>query len=194
MRVLPKAHERPTTSPATTEAPKRAPRRRPIGQGDVVTLEQYDAEIARTMSEDVWRGQIRRFAKGAGFDLAYHTYDSRRSDAGWPDDVLMHQNRNRLILMEAKRDSGKLSAGQVVWLDAMARFRDMMSAVNTWVVRLEIYGAVRPSDRDRLIATLFGPGDAMTRRTETYRPLHQWCVSEICGWCNVERSKVRTGR
>lgn len=191
MRVPPVPYVRPTEPPA---APKRAPRRQSIRQGDTITLEQYDAQLARTMSEDTWFEHIRRFAEGAGFDLGYHTHDSRRSDPGWPDGVFMHVNRNRLILLEAKREGGKLSAGQVVWLDAMARFRDMLSAVNTWVARLEIYGAVRPSDRDRLIATLFGPGDAMTRRTETYMPLHQWCVSEICGWCNVERSKARIGR
>ena len=49
---------------------------------------------------------------------AYHTHDSRRSQPGFPDLVLV---RERVIFVELKRDGQKPSANQVVWLNDLAR-------------------------------------------------------------------------
>ena len=46
----------------------------------------------------------------------FHVYDSRRSEAGWPDLALV---RERLILIELKSAKGKLSAAQCEWLLAL---------------------------------------------------------------------------
>ena len=48
----------------------------------------------------------------------YHTHDSRRSPAGFPDLVLC---RDRLVYAELKREGERLRADQVMWLDAIAR-------------------------------------------------------------------------
>ena len=51
----------------------------------------------------------------------YHTHDSRRSDAGFPDLVLAHEARGRLVFIECKSDTGKATPEQLAWLDALAR-------------------------------------------------------------------------
>lgn len=48
---------------------------------------------------------------------AYHTYDSRRSAAGFPDLVLVSKRRRRLIFAECKADRGRLTADQSTWLE-----------------------------------------------------------------------------
>jgi hypothetical protein len=45
----------------------------------------------------------------------YHTHDSRRSTAGFPD--LVMTRRPRVLFVELKSDRGRLSADQQVWLD-----------------------------------------------------------------------------
>lgn len=49
---------------------------------------------------------------------AYHTHDSRRSQPGWPDLVLIRGQRG--IFAELKTDTGRVSAAQQEWLDAIA--------------------------------------------------------------------------
>lgn len=47
---------------------------------------------------------------------SYHTHDSRRSAAGFPDLVLVSHTRHRLVFAECKSATGKLSAAQQLWL------------------------------------------------------------------------------
>lgn len=148
-----------------------------------MTLAEYNEQQARALTEDGWRSHIRSHAGFAGFppELMYHTYDSRRSDPGFPDDVFLHKSGTRLLFIEAKRQDGKLSAEQVCWLDGLAGFRDA-GATN-----LEVYGAVRPLDRDGLIGTLYGD----TASTER---LHQWCLRTDCQRCTHERAIAKPPR
>lgn len=44
--------------------------------------------------------------------LAYHTFDSRRSQAGFPDLVLV---RERIIFVELKTEKGQLTEAQKHW-------------------------------------------------------------------------------
>ena len=46
--------------------------------------------------------------------LTYHTYDSRRSNAGFPDLALVRPGR--LIFAELKSAKGKVSDAQVRWI------------------------------------------------------------------------------
>ena len=48
----------------------------------------------------------------------YHTNDSRRSEAGFPDLVLVRDGR--LIFAELKRQKGVLSDDQIDWLNDLA--------------------------------------------------------------------------
>lgn len=72
--------------------------------------------------EKEWAKQLFETKKGlatmTGWTLVYHTYRSPRSPAGFPDWVLV---RERVIYVELKREKGKPSAEQVVWLDGLAR-------------------------------------------------------------------------
>ena len=64
------------------------------------------------MTEREWQAQVVQAARLLGW-TTYHTHDSRRSDAGWPDLALV---RDRLVMAELKTDTGRLSAAQERWL------------------------------------------------------------------------------
>ena len=49
---------------------------------------------------------------------SYHTFNSRRSEAGFPD--LCMTRGGRVIFAELKTDKGKVSPAQREWLDALA--------------------------------------------------------------------------
>ena len=68
----------------------------------------------------------------------YHTYNSRRSVAGFPDLVLV---RDRIIFVELKSEKGRLSEAQAVWAD------DIFTAGGEWHL-------VRPSDLKEFAARL----------------------------------------
>lgn len=48
----------------------------------------------------------------------YHTFDSRKSEAGFPDLVLV---RDRVIYAEVKRDGQRPRPSQIDWLNALSR-------------------------------------------------------------------------
>jgi hypothetical protein len=56
-------------------------------------------------------------AAGLGGWLCYHTHDSRRSAAGYPDITLVRGSK--LIFAELKSDRGRLTAEQRAWLGAL---------------------------------------------------------------------------
>ena len=71
--------------------------------------------------------------------LPYHTHDSRRSDPGFPDVVMVRGER--LIFAELKAEKGRVSAAQTFWLDAL---RATGAEVYVW----------RPSDWETIVVTL----------------------------------------
>lgn len=52
-------------------------------------------------------------AQWLGYRLQYHTHDSRHSAAGFPDLVLV--GRGRLLFIEVKSATGKLTTPQLAW-------------------------------------------------------------------------------
>jgi len=44
----------------------------------------------------------------------YHTFDSRRSEGGFPDAVMV--KRPRVLFVEFKSDRGKATAAQLAWI------------------------------------------------------------------------------
>lgn len=72
----------------------------------------------------------------------YFTYRSKRSPAGWPDLALV---RDRLILVELKREQGVVSENQKAWIRWL-----LDAGVETYVCR--------PADLDDLAAVLQARG------------------------------------
>lgn len=69
-------------------------------------------------SEDQLQRKIIQAAEELGW-MAYHTHDSRRSNAGWPDLVLVHPRHRRLIIWELKSAKGRATPAQLAWLAAL---------------------------------------------------------------------------
>lgn len=71
--------------------------------------------------------------------LLYHTHNSRKSEAGFPDLILLRETR--IIAAELKAEDGKTTAAQDKWLEAF------MSA------RVEVY-VWRPKDFAHILEVL----------------------------------------
>ena len=86
------------------------------------------------MTEKQFQSKVITLAKTLGWKM-YHTYDSRRSEPGFPDLVLV---KNKVLFRELKTDTGKLRTEQKEWGDALTaagcdfkvwRPRDMTSII-----------------------------------------------------------------
>ena len=70
----------------------------------------------REPTEKALMQMIRGAAKLGGW-LCYHTHDSRRSDPGFPDLVLVRPPD--LLFVEVKAHNGRVSPEQQAWLEAI---------------------------------------------------------------------------
>jgi hypothetical protein len=80
-----------------------------------VTVAEARAHHARTDTEAALQTRIIKAAQAAGW-LVYHTHDSRRSQAGFPDLVLVHPDRKQVLYRELKTEKGRLRPEQQEWL------------------------------------------------------------------------------
>lgn len=83
--------------------------------GDMTTAEFNDAVMAEK-TEAEYQAWIVRLARANGW-LVYHTYNSMKSDKGWPDVVLCKPPR--LCIWEVKSAKGKPTPEQEVWVKAL---------------------------------------------------------------------------
>lgn len=67
------------------------------------------------MTEAELQSAVIDLARYLGYEH-YHTHNSRRSPAGFPDLVLVHRTSGRLIFAELKSATGRLSDHQRGWL------------------------------------------------------------------------------
>lgn len=81
-----------------------------------MTTSEYRDYVAAGMAEADLQSRVERLARELGW-LIYHTHDSRRSQAGFPDLVLVR--RGRLVWRELKTMKGKVTPEQQEWLDAL---------------------------------------------------------------------------
>mgnify|MGYP000998023045 CR=1 FL=1 len=95
------------------------------------------SEPAETVSEKAFMAEVVKLAKREGWRV-YHTHDSRKSEAGFPDLVLV---RERIIYAELKTATGRLTAAQSNWLEAI---RDTGTSAFEW----------RPKDWPEIVAVL----------------------------------------
>ncbi|MBG6085839.1 VRR-NUC domain-containing protein [Zhihengliuella flava] len=72
------------------------------------------------MTERNLQSAVIKLAKFHGYEVTYHTHDSRRSQPGFPDLVLASTRRGRLLFRELKTDKGRMTADQRQVLDVLA--------------------------------------------------------------------------
>jgi hypothetical protein len=70
------------------------------------------------ISEKEFQAQVVALARRCGFRV-YHTYNSRRSAAGFPDLVLVHAGRGEIVYAELKVPPNKLTPEQAAWIEAL---------------------------------------------------------------------------
>ena len=78
-----------------------------------MTVEQFREEAARQLTEDAWQAIVISQAKARGWRV-YHTFDSRRSTAGYPDLTLVRPPR--VLFVELKTAAGRLTPAQLDWI------------------------------------------------------------------------------
>ncbi len=89
--------------------------------------------IAKAMPEKELQANVIKWAKLHGWKV-YHTHDSRRSEPGFPD-LLMIRN-DQALAIELKSQKGKLTEAQIDWLTAFASiagFQAMILRPSDWL-------------------------------------------------------------
>jgi hypothetical protein len=104
------------------------------------------------ISEKAFQSRIVDYARLSGW-LVYHTFDSRRSQPGFPDLVMVRGPE--LIFAEVKTDTGKLHVTQSTWIDALSRVGAALTAIDEKndVTPVGVY-VWRPSAWDAIVGVL----------------------------------------
>jgi len=90
------------------------------------------------LTEKQWQAQVVELAEHAGWTV-HHTFDSRRSRAGWPDLTLLRAPH--LVFVELKTETGRVSRHQQ---DTLTLLRACGQEAHVW----------RPSDLDEVLTRL----------------------------------------
>lgn len=92
-----------------------------------------------TISERAFQAQVIAAAEAMGW-LCYHTHDSRRSQPGFPDLIMVRGYR--MVALELKVGRRRPTPEQLVWL---AAFRDVCQVDALWA---------KPDDWEQLMEIL----------------------------------------
>ncbi len=76
-------------------------------------LAVHNQHVTNTLTEALWQRQVLDIAHLYGW-RSYHTHDSRRSNAGFPDLTLVRPPR--VVFAELKSMRGRTSSDQRAWL------------------------------------------------------------------------------
>lgn len=85
-----------------------------------LSQDEYARRVAGEMSESTLQARVIAHARTLGW-LVYHTHDSRRSQPGFPDLVLVHEKQERVLYRELKTQRGRVRPEQTAWLRALTR-------------------------------------------------------------------------
>lgn len=92
-------------------------------------------------TESSFQAAVIAFARLNGW-LAYHTHDSRRCAAGFPD--LVFVRGGRVVFAELKSAKGKERPDQTVWLDALEQVEAAAGgAVGVYLWRPDSWDQIR---------------------------------------------------
>jgi hypothetical protein len=75
--------------------------------------------LDNAMSERDFQQSILDLSWRCGWECSYHVHDSRRSEPGFPDLVLVSTTRGRVLWIECKAEKGKVRPEQRRWHDAL---------------------------------------------------------------------------
>ncbi|MFC3299621.1 VRR-NUC domain-containing protein [Arthrobacter agilis] len=84
----------------------------------VLTAAEHRLKMCNAWSEQQLQDKVVQLAEELGW-MTFHVYDSRRSNPGWPDLVLVHPVCRRLIIWELKSKNGRATPAQLTWLTAL---------------------------------------------------------------------------
>jgi hypothetical protein len=103
------------------------------------------------VTEKVLLANVRELAGYLGW-LSYHTHDSRRSDPGFMDLILVRDAT--ILAVELKAEKGRVTVAQQAWLDAMWRcgIRTLVWRPTDWtsgVIEGWLRGADEPQPKGR---------------------------------------------
>jgi len=107
----------------------------------MIEAKRKPAQRESVDSEAKWQSEVRELATLYGYYLQYHANDSRRSDPGWPDLVLLRPGRT--LFIELKTNEGKLTVDQDRWIKGL---RANGHECHVW----------RPRDREQVLKVLSG--------------------------------------
>lgn len=105
-------------------------------------IEQRAEGLDLDIDEKAFQAKVVKLAKEWDWEC-YHTFDSRRSESGFPDLVLAHDARRLLLFRELKTETGTVTAAQKRWLNILRRAG---ADADVW----------RPSHWSAIVATLTG--------------------------------------
>lgn len=89
------------------------------------------------ISEKQFQDNVVRRAEYCNY-VCYHTYDSRRSNPGFPDLVLVRfWPRPQIVFAELKVGKNKLSPQQIIWQDILTQIAAVTPHVEYYVWRPE---------------------------------------------------------
>lgn len=114
----------------------------------------FDQSVARSLSEAQWQAHVEGLLGWCGYELLYHTFDSRRSRRGFPDIVALRMSDRPtvLVVIELKSEAGRVTPEQYAWLHGWRRLAEVVNGRCTGA-RI-VTGVYRPSDRQRLLEEL----------------------------------------
>lgn len=81
-------------------------------------VDEFRARQAKAMSEKQLQSQVEELAKRMGW-MGYHTHDSRRSQPGFPDLILVHPRQRRILWRELKSEIGRPTPEQQAWMSSL---------------------------------------------------------------------------
>lgn len=84
----------------------------------MITAAEAREKVILSWSEKDLQTHVVGLARGLGW-MSYHTFDSRRSDRGYPDLHLIHPITGASLFRELKSTKGRLSPAQVDWSAAL---------------------------------------------------------------------------
>ncbi len=82
-----------------------------------ITAAEWREEKIKLWSERYFQAQVLALARQLGY-MVYHTYDSRRSEPGFPD-LVMVKPGCPVLYRELKAEKGRTSEAQHRWLHSL---------------------------------------------------------------------------